>query len=142
MSCGKELPVRKKGRIRAFTFVEIVIALAIVSICLPALIRLHLIGIRASDTAETITEAVSLANEKITSVLLSGYPKRQNQSGQETRNTVSFEWKTEVTDLKVPELDKAGIRGLRKVSVAVSWKQGLGRKQIQMSSYVAEGKIK
>ena len=54
-----------KERARAFTFVEVVVALTIVSISLLALLRLHLISIRAVSKAQVKTQAVFLANEKI-----------------------------------------------------------------------------
>ncbi len=127
---------------RAFTFVEVIVALAIVSISLLALLRLHIISISMVDKAEITSQAVFLANEKIAEMLATGYPKEGTNSGTVEKNALRLDWKTEVTDLKLSQLDKADIAGLRKISVVVNWKQGLGRKHLQMSTYVADRELK
>ena len=132
----------EQTRPRAFTFVEVIVALAIVSISLLALLRLHIISISMADTAEITSQAVFLANEKIAETLAAGYPKEGTISGTVKKNALRLGWKTEVTDLKLPQLDGAGITGLRKISVDVNWKQGAGSKHLQMSTYVADRELK
>jgi len=130
-----------RERIRAFTFVEVVVALAIVSISLLTLLRLHIISISMVDKAQITTQAVLLANEKIAETVAAGYPETGTNSGSMEKNGLTLNWQTEVTDLRLPQLDKVNIDGLRKILVDITWKQGLSRKQLQMSTYVADRKL-
>jgi len=128
-------------RIGAFTFVEVIIALTIVSISLLALLRLHIISVSMVNKAHITSQAVFLANEKIAETLAAGYPEEGTNFGTVDKNNLTLNWQTEVTDLQLPQLDGVNIAGLRKILVDVSWKQGSSRKQLQMSTYVADRKL-
>ena len=136
-----EWSIADRGRMRAFTFVEVVVALSIVSISLLALLRLHIISISMVDKAQITSQAVLLANEKIAETVAAGYPEDGTNSGTMEKNGLTLNWQTEVTDLRLPQLDKVHITGLRKILVDISWKQGVSRKQLQMSTYVADRKL-
>ncbi len=142
MAYRNRLIATEQTRTRAFTFVEVIVALAIVSISLLALLRLHIISIGMADTAQITSQAVFLANEKIAETLAAGFPKEGTNSGTVGKNALCLDWKTEVTDLKLSQLEKEGIAGLRKISVVVNWKQGLGKKHLRMSTYVADRELK
>lgn len=118
-------------------------ALAIVSISLLVLLRLHIISIRMVEAAETTSQAIFLADEKIAEMLASGYPKVGYYSGTVEKNGVMLNWQTEVIDLDSSQLDRdrADKSGLRKICVDVGWKQGAGSKHLQMSTYVADRKL-
>lgn len=126
---------------QAFTFVEVIVALAIVSISLLGLIRLHLISIRMVEAAEVTSQAVLLAEEKIAETLALGYPKEGTKSGTVEKNALCLRWRTEVTDLQSRRLAEADITGLRRIWVDVGWKQGAGYKNLQMSTYVADRRL-
>ncbi|MHC4460882.1 MAG: type IV pilus modification PilV family protein [Planctomycetota bacterium] len=125
----------------AFTFIEVLVALVIVSISLLALLRLHIISISMTDTAERTSQAVLLANEKIAETLALGYPEEGTNSGTVEKKALCLQWRTEVTDLQPHQLGGVDIDGLRKLFVDVSWKQGIRRKHLQMSTYVADRKL-
>jgi len=131
----------RRRLLTGFTFVEVIVALAIVSISLLALLRLHMISISMADTAQITSQAVFLADEKIAETLALGYPEVGTDSGTVEKNALCLHWQTEVTHPQSPQLDEANITGLRKILVDVSWKQGVGRKHIQMSTYVADRKL-
>lgn len=124
-----------------FSFVEVIVALAIVSISLLGLIRLHLISIRMVEAAEVTSQAVLLAEEKIAETLALGYPKEGTKSGTVEKNALRLRWRTEVTDLQSHRLAEANITGLRRICVDVGWKQGTGYKNLQMSTYVADRRL-
>ncbi|MCK4913164.1 MAG: prepilin-type N-terminal cleavage/methylation domain-containing protein [Planctomycetes bacterium] len=126
---------------KAFTFVEVIIALAIVSVSLLGLIKLHITNINMTETAEITSRAVLLAEEKIAETLATSYPNQGTNQGSVQKNALRFNWQTEVKDLQLPKLDQADICGLRTVSVDVSWKQGISRKHLQMLTYVADRKL-
>ncbi len=125
----------------AFTFIEVLIALVIVSISLLALIRLHLISIRMIETAEITSQAVLLANEKIAETLALGYPEEGTNSGTVQKNALGLHWRTEVTDIEPHQLGELDIAGLRRILVDISWEQGIRWKHLQMSTYVADRKL-
>jgi len=125
----------------AFTFIEVLIALAVVSIALLALLRFCLLSIKLADKAHITSQAVFLAEEKISQTLAVGYPKKGTDSGTVQNNGVLFNWQVEVAEAYLPGLDKPHIEGLRKISVDVSWKQTIGRNHLQMSTYVADKSI-
>lgn len=126
---------------KAFTFIEVILALAIVSISLLALFRLHLISIRMAETAEITSQAVFLASEKMAEKLALGYPEEETNSGTIEKNGLYLYWQTKITDLHLPQLDGANITGLRNVLVDVGWKQGTSHNHLQMSTYVADWKL-
>lgn len=121
----------------AFTFVEVLIALFVVAIALLALLKLHLVSLDIADRAQIMSQAVFLAEQKIAETLTDGYPQPGTDSGTVQDSGVPLDWQVEVTDLRVPELRVAADNGLRKILVDVSWKQRLGRKHLQMITYVA-----
>jgi type II secretion system protein I len=114
----------------AFTFIEVLIALVIVSISLLALIRLHLISINMTEAAEIKSQAVLLANEKITEILALGYPEEGSKSGTVEINALGLHWQTQVTDINPHQLGELDIEGLRRILVDVSWEQGIRLKHI------------
>jgi type II secretion system protein I len=134
-------PVAQGMRTKAFTFIEVIVALTIVSISLLALLRLHIISISMVEKAQITSQAIFLANAKIAETLAAGYPNEGANSGTVERNGLTLNWQTEVTDLQLPQLQEADITGLRRVLVDVGWKQGIGRKHLQMSTYVADRKL-
>jgi type II secretion system protein I len=133
--------IRQKRYTTAFTFIEVIVALTIVSISLLALLKLHLLSINMADRAEITSQAILLAQEKIAEVAAQGYPKLMAQSGIVDKNNVPLHWQIKVTDLKQPELEKANITGLRQILVDVTWNQGKKYKNIQMSTYFADRKL-
>lgn len=133
---------RKVTRAKGFTFIEVMVALAIVSISLLALLRLHLISIRMADNAQKISQAVFLAEQKIAETLAEGYPNEGINGGAVEQNGALFGWRTNITDIYSPQLGEADITGLREILVDVNWKQGVGHKHLQMSTYVADRRMK
>ena len=139
---NKKSEVIKVTWIAGFTFIEVIVALAIVSISLLVLLKLHLISIRMADSAHVTKQAVFVAEQKIAEVLAEDYPKVGSHYGTLGQNGALFNWRTEVTDLYSYPLNEANVTGLRKVLVDVSWKQGISSKHLQMSTYVADRKFK
>jgi prepilin-type N-terminal cleavage/methylation domain-containing protein len=134
------------GRLRGaspagFTLVEVVIALVVVSLSLLALLRLHLVSIGMAEAAEAAWQAALLANAKIEEKLALGYPNVGTDSGTVENNSLCLHWKTTITDVRSPQFADAGLAGLREILVDVNWKQGFGRKHVQMSAYVANRKL-
>jgi type II secretion system protein I len=129
---------------RAFTFIEVLVALAIASIALLGLLRLQVIGLATAQTAAAETDAVFLAQEKIAEVCAVGFPKVGTDAGAVERNGVRFEWTTRVADCRssATNANRQLIpSGLREVNAEVSWQRGSGHKSIQMATYAAESRF-
>ena len=131
----------RKERIGAFTFVEVMIALVIVSISLMALLRLHLISAHMVDRAQIMTQAVFLADEKMAEALASDFPKEGVRSGAVEKTGLTLNWRTRVEDLQSTQWDAENLNGLRQVLVDITWKQGSLPKHLRMSTYVADRKL-
>jgi general secretion pathway protein I len=126
-----------------FTLIEVVAALAIVSIALLGLLKLHLISMQTADSAQVMNQAVLLAQEKMTEALCDGYPQAGTRSGVAEADGARFTWRTEVTDARSfsPRGLDLNLRGLRKLLVDVAWQRGSGEKHIQMATYMADNRV-
>lgn len=123
---------------RAFTLIEVLVALAIASIGLLGLLRLHLIGLTTAQAAATQTAAVFLAQEKNAEACAAGFPQLGSHSGTAERDGVSFEWTTNIAEARPQVAVGRTLSGLREIRTTVSWSQGSGRKDMQMTTYAAE----
>lgn len=134
---GTKKMIRSKG----FTFVEVIIALIVVSISLLGLIKLHLVSISMTEVAEATSQAALLAQQKIAETLALGYPREGITFGRIEKNNRILNWQTKVKDLQSSKLKEAKITGIRSISVEVDWKQGTATKSLQMSTYVADRRL-
>ena len=124
---------------RGFTFIEVLVALAVASIGLLGLLRLHLVSMATADTATAQTAAVFLAQEKLAEVSATDDPRQATGSGLVERNGLSLTWTTQVSDVGTSVgLD---LRGLRQVRSVVTWQQGREHKSVQMTTFVADTRI-
>jgi len=133
-------PGHQSSIAKGFTLIEVVVALAIVSIALLGLLKLHLISIQTADSAQVMSQAVLLAQQKMTEALCHGYPQAGTRAGVAEADGSQFTWRTEVTDaraLRARQLD-LNLRGLRQLLVEVAWQRGSGEKHLQMTTYVAD----
>jgi hypothetical protein len=125
----------------AFTFVEVIAALTIVSISLVALLKLNIVSINITDVSGIICEATFLANEKIAEALADGYPKTGADSGVVEKNALSLSWRREVSDVKSTQLDELEIDDVRRICVNVGWNKGPTYRHIEISTFVADRKL-
>lgn len=125
----------------AFTFIEVLVALAIAAIALLGLLRLHLLSTAAAEAAQTRTQAVFLAQEKIAEASAFGFPQQGATSGAVQRNGRDFAWRTDITDANPAESNRLRLTGLRQVRAVVTWTDGSGRKTVQMTTLLADSRI-
>ena len=127
---------------RAFTLLEVLIALSVCSISLLALLKLHIVSSALADTAELTSQAVLIGDGKISEALAEGYPQLGVTTGIIEHENTSFQWRREVTQAypnQFGNLNTALLNnGIRKISVNIKWKTGLGYKYFDLSTYVAD----
>jgi len=129
----------KRAGLAGFTLVEVLVALAIVSIAMTALLKLNLVSIRTADAASLLSRASVLANQRIEESLAFGYPDKKVESGQVEEKGLTLNWKRMVTDCSVA-VGGADVTGLREILVDVHWRQGKSAGAVRMSTYVADRK--
>jgi type II secretion system protein I len=125
----------------AFTFIEVLIALAIAAIAVLGLLRLHLISIATADAAQATTQAVFVAQEKMAEASAPGYPPTGTDSGSVERNGSTFAWRTEITDVSSNDLHGLTLKNVRRIRTLVTWQQGADPKNVQITTYVARSRI-
>jgi len=132
------------SRANAFTLIETVAALAIVSIALLGLLQLNLLSIRTADKAQTTALAVLLAQEKMAEATSAGFPPLGTQSGVVETDGIRFTWRTEVTDASMSQQQQLGVKldRLRRLAVDVTCGEGSRGRQIRLTTCVAETKIR
>ena len=125
------IPKLSKQRNSAgFTLLEIMIALAIISIALTALLSLGNRTIAVHDRLQKITQATLLAQHKMsevetssTSATLSG---EENGVFEEPNDI--FSWKVDYSDTPLPSI--------KMVSVTVSWGEENNNETVTLDSFV------
>jgi len=125
----------------AFTFIEVLIALAIAAIAVLGLLRLHLVSIATADAAQAMAQAVFVAQERIAEASAPGYPPQGSESGSVQRNGLNFTWQTEITNVGSQDVGGLALKDLRRIRTLVTWQQGTGPKKVQMTTYLANSKI-
>jgi type II secretion system protein I len=132
---------RCRTRSRGFTFVEVLIALAVTSIGLLGLLRLHLLSTATADAAQATTGAVFVAQAQIAEVLAQGFPAQGTTSGAVERNGQTFTWTTEIRNAARSGGSAAMPTGLREVSTTVTWTLASHEKSMTMTTLVADTRI-
>ncbi|MFC1604211.1 prepilin-type N-terminal cleavage/methylation domain-containing protein [Planctomycetota bacterium] len=123
---------------RAFTLVEVLLALSITAIGLIPLLHLLVVSISLVDSARCLSQATLIGNAKLAEFVGKGYPEIGTDSGtvESESSDVIFEWQVSVTDVHDIEIQDIDLSGLRKVAVAVTLNEGQREKQISLSTYV------
>lgn len=136
-----------------FTLIEVLVALAVAAIALAALLNLQLVSMHVADKAEGLTQAVFVAQEKLAEAVSGGSPAVGVTSGTAEAGGEWFDWRMEVTEAPLPPLATAQNAGpssrptlgrdrLRQLTVEVFWQKGPGRKQIALTTLVAENQAR
>ena len=127
-------------RPKAFTFIEVLVALAIASIGLLGLLRLHLVSMKTADAAQAVTQAVFLAQAKLAEASAPDYPRPGADSGVVEADGLKLNWRTEITDVGSRVSGGLPLRGLRQIRSTVTWQDGADCKSVQMDTYIADTK--
>jgi prepilin-type N-terminal cleavage/methylation domain-containing protein len=127
-------------RVRAFTLIEVLIALAITVIALVPLLHLLTTSILMNDSAWNLSQATQIGNARLAELISRTDLAIGTDEGSVeslTKETV-FQWRSEVSEVSIEELEETNLAELRKVTVTVSWDEGQNRRQISFTTYVVE----
>ncbi|MBN1805962.1 MAG: prepilin-type N-terminal cleavage/methylation domain-containing protein [Sedimentisphaerales bacterium] len=125
-------------RIRGFTLIEVLIALAITVIGLVPLLHLLTTSIFMTDSAWNLSQATLLGNAKLAEVIAQNNIEIGTKKGsiESEEKEMAFDWKSEVTEAPIEELEGMSLPDLLKVTVDVMWYEGKKQKQVSLMTYV------
>lgn len=103
-----------RRRQRAFTLVEVLAALTLVAIILPAAMKGISLATATAGLAKREMVAVSLAETKLAELLATGEWQNGNVFGDFGAEWPDYRWTVEVTDWEGP--------ALREVRISVAWR--------------------
>ncbi|MFH1756972.1 MAG: type II secretion system minor pseudopilin GspI [Pseudomonadota bacterium] len=116
---------RKTG----FTLLEVMIALAILSIVAVAFLRAQAGSIRLVDEASQISLATLLAKEKMAELESIGFSEPKKNSGTGGKEFPMLRWEQVVSLTEVLNLRKAQVR--------VFWTEGTQERSLELTAYFA-----
>lgn len=105
----------------AFTLIEIIMAMAILTIGIIGVVRLLPVGLRASKSAEMFSKAALLAQKKMEELKLAGIAKLTAQppavavQGEEGE----YNWQARIAEVALEEVSCCD--DIRRLSLTVSW---------------------
>jgi len=117
---------------RGFTLLEIVVALTIAAVALPALLRVFSQGTRNHSLIENRTTALYLLKLRMSEIEMLGdltVGSEEGEFGTDSR----FGWISEVAE--------TDIEGLYEVTVTVHWQERGQEKSVELTTYMADRSI-
>jgi len=115
---------------RAFTLVEVLAALMLIAIVIPAVEQGITVAQRAGDESRHRTEAAGLAQSEMATILTSSSWQTGNQSGDFSPDWPGYTWASQVQSWAG---DTVGA-GLSEIDLTVSWSSGARQSHIVLSS--------
>jgi prepilin-type N-terminal cleavage/methylation domain-containing protein len=124
---------------RAFTLIEVLLALAVLAIGGVTLLELQLCSMRAADRAARQSQAVLLANQKMAEALASTSIAPGANQGLTDKDTPDgpLSWSVSVADLSNAQIQGASTTGLCSVTVDVTWPEGDVQRKVELVNYMA-----
>jgi general secretion pathway protein I len=113
-----------------FTLLEVMIALAILSLVAVAFLRAQAASVRLVDESSQISLATLLAREKMAEVESLGFPDIGKESGKAGDALPGFRWEKIISG--------TDMFNLRKGQIKVFWKEGSSERSLELVSYFAK----
>lgn len=123
---------------KAFTLIEIIMAMAILTIGIIGVVRLLPVGLRASKSAEILSKAAFLAQEKLEELKLAGFEQLSlpgpsiplaGEQGQ-------YSWAAEVGEVSLAGVSNP--QDIRRLSLRVSWQERGNSRSQDFVTYIGK----
>jgi type II secretion system protein I len=115
---------------RGFTLLEVMIALAILSLVAIAFLRMQAGSLRLIDESSQISLATLLAREKMAELESAGFPEVGKSSGPGGEEFDSFRWERVISSTEILMLRKAIVR--------ILWMEGGRERNLEVTAYFAK----
>lgn len=115
-------------RARGFTLIEMLATFVLIILIIPAVMKGLSIATKVSSDSVSKSDAISLAENKLSEILLEEEWQSSNQSGDFGEMYPDYEWKMTSADWTEPSL--------KQVTVKVSWYWRGREKDVELSTLV------
>lgn len=125
--------MKERGRFQrtsGFTLLEVMIALAILSLVGVAFLRAQASSVHLVDESGQISIATLLAREKMAELENMGFPDLGKTSGMEDQIFPQYRWEVIVSSTDIPALRKALVR--------ILWIEGTNQRTLELVAYFAQ----
>ena len=110
-----------------FTLLEVMVALAILSLVAVAFLRAQASSVHLVDVSVQISLATLLAKEKIAELESNGFPEPGKTSGDGGEDFPSYHWEQVVSPTDLANLRKAVVR--------ILWMEGSRERSLELTTY-------
>jgi general secretion pathway protein I len=114
---------------KGFTLLEVMVALAVLSVALVVLFSQQATSISRGNEARIVTKATLLAQERMAGLLAEGRLSMGTEEGEVKDSIPSFKWRELV--------EEGSIEGMKRLTVVVLWKEGERERDVRFVTYVA-----
>ncbi len=121
-------------KIKGFTLLEVMVALAIIAFSLITILHSHSLGVKLSTKTKQLSIATMLAQRKLGEIEINGFPDLGEEEGDFGDDYPQFLWKVSVAE---EEFFGEKVEGLRKVNITISWKYGAQDDWLDISTLIA-----
>jgi len=122
------------NRYKGFTLIEIMVALAVLSISLVVLLGLRNRGISLSDRSRNIIEASILARQKVTEISAAGFADLGEKEGDFGEESPKYLWRQVVV--------QTPFEAVRELLVQISWKNSHREETVDVTTYLFDSGIR
>jgi len=120
---------RSEGTKEGFTLLEVMIAVAILSLVAVAFLGAQASSIRLVDESVQISMATLLAKERMAELESRGFPEPGSNSGTFGDAFPSYRWEQTISTTDIPDIRKAVVR--------VLWMEGDLQRNMELTIYLA-----
>lgn len=113
---------------KGFTLLEVMVALAVLSLALVVLFSQQATSLSQGIEARIMTKATLLAQERMVGVITQEPLIEGEEEGETEDSTPPFTWKQTV--------EESTIEGMKKITVLVQWKEGEKARDVRLVTYV------
>jgi general secretion pathway protein I len=114
---------------KGFTLLEVMVALAVLSIALVVLFSQQATSLSRGNEARIITKATLLAQERMAGLITESRLSMGTEEGEIKDSIPPFKWRQIV--------EEGSMEGMRRLAVVVLWKEGEREREVRFVTYVA-----
>jgi len=114
---------------KGFTLLEVMVALAVLSLALVVLFSQQATSISRGNEARITIKAALLAQERMAGLLAEGSLRLGTEEGEVKDSIPPFKWRQQV--------EESSIEGMKRLTVVVLWKEGERERDVRFVTYVA-----